>query len=144
MGHPELMSRTRACATAGLFNLNEQKALGDLAKYVNGKQDSAVKALHDVDHVNVSYADPIPTFSGHGTCDNDEWVKAIVAGPNGNGDFHNKDFPDAVETKPTFCLWDVAGGACLSRESFHPNSSGTSGYAKVMEQQLRDIGYGAI
>ncbi|MFD9571877.1 hypothetical protein ACFWBI_18710 [Streptomyces sp. NPDC059982] len=86
MGYPELMSRSRACLAAGLFNVNEQKALGDLSRYVNGKQAGAVQGDQ-----RVSYADPIPMFSGHGTCDDDEWI-----------------------------------------------------YAKVMEQKLRDIGYGAI
>ncbi|MER5775437.1 SGNH/GDSL hydrolase family protein [Streptomyces sp. NPDC002039] len=138
MGYPELMSRSRACLAAGLFNVNEQKALGDLSKYVNGKQAAAVQGVQ-----GVTYADPIPMFSGHGTCDDDEWINAIVTGPNGNGDFHHKDFPDAVGNKPSFCLWDIAGGACLSRESFHPKTAGTTGYAKVMEQKLRDIGYGA-
>lgn len=137
MGYPELMSRSRACLAAGLFNVNEQKALGDLSKYVNGKQAAAVQ-------VSKASRTQIPMFSGHGTCDDDEWINAIVTGPNGNGDFHNKDFPDAVGNKPSFSLWDVAGGACLSWESFHPKTAGTTGYAKVMEQKLRDIGYGAI
>ncbi|MEU9945532.1 hypothetical protein [Streptomyces lavendulae] len=54
-----------------------------------------------------------------------------------------QDFPDAVGNDPSLCLWDIAS-ARLGRESFHPKSAGTTGYAKVMEQKLRDIGYGAI
>ncbi|MFK0202980.1 hypothetical protein [Streptomyces lavendulae] len=46
--------------------------------------------------------------------------------------------------KPSACMGKVAGGACLSRESFHPKNAGTTGHAKVMEQKLRDSGYGAI
>ncbi|MFD8393564.1 hypothetical protein ACFV2N_31245 [Streptomyces sp. NPDC059680] len=30
---------------------------------------------------------------------------------------------------------------CLSLESFHPKNDGTTGYAKVMDQELADIGY---
>ncbi|GLV87745.1 hypothetical protein Slala03_74340 [Streptomyces lavendulae subsp. lavendulae] len=57
---------------------------------------------------------------------------------------HNVVFPDSVGNKPSACMGKVAGGACLSRESFHPKNAGTTGHAKVMEQKLRDSGYGAI
>ncbi|MFE4591155.1 SGNH/GDSL hydrolase family protein [Streptomyces laurentii] len=33
------------------------------------------------------------------------------------------------------------GGACLSREAFHPKSAGTTGYAQVMSGRLKEIGY---
>ncbi|MFD8294115.1 hypothetical protein ACFV2B_38665 [Streptomyces lavendulae] len=46
--------------------------------------------------------------------------------------------------KSSLYLWDIASHSCLSREAFHPKSAVTIGYAKVMEQKLRDIGYGAI
>ncbi|WP_280915579.1 hypothetical protein [Streptomyces sp. SPB4] len=52
--------------------------------------------------------------------------------------------PDAVGNKSSLYLWDIASHSCLSREAFHPKSAVTIGYAKVMEQKLRDIGYGAI
>jgi hypothetical protein len=31
--------------------------------------------------------------------------------------------------------------ACLSRESFHPNGDGTTGYATVLRRKLDEIGY---
>ncbi|MFC9246570.1 hypothetical protein ACFT7S_22045 [Streptomyces sp. NPDC057136] len=80
-------------------------------------------------------ANPVSAFVGHGGCDDPEWINKVVIGPNGDGDFHKDD-----EASP-FCTWSWLGGDCLSRESFHPKSDGTTGHAGVMQNRLGQIGY---
>jgi hypothetical protein len=132
MGYPEVLSRTVKCAGSWYFDGTEVNALSQLGAYLNDNQRQTATAAGAGFH----FADPVPAFVGHGGCDTEEWINKIVPGPNGDGDFHKGD-----KASP-FCFWDVLGGACLSRESFHPNSAGASGYARVLEDNLRDIGYG--
>ncbi|MFD7338480.1 hypothetical protein ACFV98_21095 [Streptomyces violascens] len=84
--------------------------------------------------IKVAFADAIPAFHGHGLCDGDEYINGIVAGSNGDGDYHKGD-----PATPFPCL--PVSGVCVSLESFHPKSSGTSTYAQVMDQTLVNIGY---
>ncbi|MEV4310456.1 hypothetical protein [Nonomuraea sp. NPDC049624] len=83
--------------------------------------------------VKVAYSHPVPTFSGHGACDADEWINAIVNGPNGDGDFHKGDLATP------FCISNST--FCLSRESFHPRAAGTTGYATAVQNVVSAIGY---
>ncbi|MER6664155.1 SGNH/GDSL hydrolase family protein [Amycolatopsis japonica] len=135
ISYPEPLSRTVKCAGSWYFNGTEADALAQLANYMATKAQETVARLHDNEKINASFTSPIDAFVGHSGCDTPEWVHKIVLGPHGNGDFHNGDKPSP------FCLWEVLGGACLSRESFHPNSEGTTGYAQVMEQKLAQVGY---
>ncbi|MGW8063119.1 hypothetical protein ACVV2G_12765 [Streptomyces ziwulingensis] len=84
----------------------------------------------------VAFADPIPAFRGHGICDGDEWINLVVAGPNGDGDFHDGDPANQAP-----CLPWPGENVCASLESFHPKNAGTTGYARVMEQALAGTGY---
>jgi hypothetical protein len=98
------------------------------------KEQASVTTLKG-EGIKVDYANPIPAFVGHGGCDDPEWINKIVLGPNGEGDYHGGDAPSP------FCFWQILGGACLSRESFHPKDAGTTGYAQVMQSKLQSIGY---
>ena len=83
----------------------------------------------------MSYANPIDAFVEHGGCDSDEWINKIVLGPNSEGDFHEGD-PHAA------CIAVAGiGQTCLSREAFHPNNAGTTGYEHVVQDALTAIGY---
>nr|WP_235967584.1 SGNH/GDSL hydrolase family protein [Streptomyces mesophilus] len=127
MGYPSIVADENGdCAGVQVGVLN------DLADYVRDKQSAMVADLKTTG-VKVAFANPIPAFEGHGVCDSDEWINGSVAGPNGEGDFHNGDDVSTV------CLW--FSSTCLSRESFHPKSSGTTGYAAVMSNTLNAIGY---
>jgi hypothetical protein len=134
MGYPELLSRTVKCGGSWYYDGTEADALAVLANYMAQKENESVVALK-AEGIKVDFANPIPAFVGHGGCDDPEWINKIVLGPNGDGDFHNGD------NSSPFCLWEILGGACLSRESFHPKDAGTSGYAQVMEGRLREINY---
>jgi lysophospholipase L1-like esterase len=131
MGYPHIVS-DQLCVTADFDSLNY------LADYMRDKQKAKVDELKKVG-IKVAFADPIPAFKGHGICDSDEWINRIVAGPNGDGDFHAGDPANQLP-----CIPAPGENICLSLESFHPKSAGTTGYAAVMDQELADIGYKGV
>ncbi|MFE7409913.1 SGNH/GDSL hydrolase family protein [Streptomyces laurentii] len=116
--------------------MTEVAALAELVNYADAEQRKAVDALRTSSQkLRVQYANPVDAFVGHGGCDDPEWINKIVVGPNGDGDFH------AGDPASQACTWEWMGGACLSREAFHPKSAGTTGYAQVMSGRLKEIGY---
>lgn len=126
MGYPHIVA-DEPCLTADFDALNA------LADEVRDKQAAKVAELKN-QGVKVAFADPISAFQGHGICDSDEWINRIVAGPNGDGDYHSGDPANPVPCIPLT-------GICASLESFHPKDRGTTAYAEVMDQTLADIGY---
>lgn len=126
MSYPHIVA-DQPCLTANFDALNY------LADYMRDKQKAKVDELKQTG-IKVAFADAIPAFHGHGLCDSDEYINGIVAGPNGDGDYHKGDPANPVPCIPV-------SGVCVSLESFHPKSSGTSTYAQVMDQKLADIGY---
>ncbi|MCX4984470.1 SGNH/GDSL hydrolase family protein [Streptomyces sp. NBC_00572] len=136
MGYPELLSRTVKCAGSLYYDMPEVNALAQLVNYADDQQKAMADGLRATG-MKIEYANPVGAFVGHSGCDDPEWINKFVLGPNGDGDFHLGD-PAAV---PASCLWGAMGGSCISRESFHPKSAGTTGYADVMRQRLSAIGY---
>ncbi|MFI1070373.1 SGNH/GDSL hydrolase family protein [Streptomyces puniciscabiei] len=128
MGYPHIVS-DQPCLTADFDTLNY------LADYLRDKQKAKVDELKR-SGTKVAFADPIPAFKGHGICDSNEWINRVVAGPNGDGDFHDGDPANQLP-----CIPKPGTNTCLSLESFHPKDAGTTGYAQVMDQELADIGY---
>ncbi|WP_329334502.1 SGNH/GDSL hydrolase family protein [Streptomyces sp. NBC_00663] len=119
MGYPLLFSRTEACST--LVSASQRVILNDMAQYFEDKQ-SALAASMSAE--NVHYRSPQSAFEGKRICDATEGINGVVAGPNGDGDFHHDD------PKTPLCWW-FWGDSCLSRESYHPNKTGTSAYAQA-------------
>ncbi|MFE9500648.1 SGNH/GDSL hydrolase family protein [Streptomyces collinus] len=128
MGYPHIVGDSQCWA--GDFD-----TLNYLADYMRDKQKTKIDELKR-SGTKVAFADPIPAFKGHGLCDSDEWINGVVAGPNGDGDFHDGDPANQVP-----CITKPGQNTCLSLESFHPKNAGTTGYAQVMGQALTDIGY---
>ncbi|MFI8769233.1 SGNH/GDSL hydrolase family protein [Streptomyces sp. NPDC053792] len=128
MNYPRIASQTQ-CQAAN------DEALNSMADYIRDKQRAKVGELKQ-GGVKVAFADAIPAFQGHAVCDTDEWINGIVAGPNGDGDFHDGDPKNQVP-----CIPKPGENICLSLESFHPKDRGTTAYAAVMDQTLADIGY---
>ncbi|MEU9529363.1 hypothetical protein AB0D58_28785 [Streptomyces sp. NPDC048210] len=128
MGYPRLVS-TSPCWAANVGALNS------LADYVRDQQKAKVTELRSAG-LKVAFADPISAFQGHGICDSNEWINGIVAGPNGDGDWHAGDPAAQVP-----CIPWPGENPCASLESFHPKNAGTTGYAQVMSKALTDMGY---
>jgi hypothetical protein len=56
-------------------------------------------------------------------CDATEGINGVVAGRNGDLDFHHDD--------ATQLRWWLRGISCLSRESYRPSKPGTTAYAQA-------------
>jgi hypothetical protein len=134
VGYPDIFQTNGVCSNPDL-NANA-RAMSSLSAYMAQEQQATVASLANTSGpgLKVTYADPATIFNGHGVC-SDSWFHDVTLGPNGNGDFHTGDAPSP------FCIWKVLGGACLSRESFHPDGNGATGYAQVLQNTLATIGY---
>ncbi|MEU0656936.1 SGNH/GDSL hydrolase family protein [Streptomyces albogriseolus] len=119
MGYPLLFSRTQACST--LVSASQRVILNDMAEYFESEQRELALSMSAS---NVRYRSPQAAFEGKRICDSPEGINGVVAGPNGDGDFHHGD-------KNTQLCWWFTGDTCLSRESYHPNQTGTSAYAQA-------------
>ncbi|WP_148305715.1 hypothetical protein [Streptomyces collinus] len=128
MGYPHIVGDSQCWA--GDFD-----TLNYLADYMRDKQKTKIDELKR-SGTKVAFADPVPAFKGHGLCDSDEWINGVVAGPHGDGDFHDGDPANQAP-----CITKPGQNTCLSLEPFHPRNAGTTGYAQVMGQALTDIGY---
>ncbi|KQW09146.1 hypothetical protein [Streptomyces sp. Root369] len=118
MGYPLLFSRTQACST--LVSASQRVILNNMAQYFEDKQRDLAASKASA---GVRYRSPQTAFEGKRICDTPEGINGVVAGPNGDGDFHHDD--DATQ----LCWW-FWGDSCLSRESYHPNKTGTTAYAQ--------------
>ncbi|MFD4408188.1 hypothetical protein [Streptomyces sp. NPDC058476] len=74
----------------------------------------------------VTFKSPQNAFNGKRVCDAQEGITGLVAGPNGDGDFHHGD-------DRATCWW-FWGDSCFSRGSYHPNKLGTTTYANASMQ----------
>ncbi|MFJ3786346.1 SGNH/GDSL hydrolase family protein [Streptomyces sp. NPDC090093] len=131
MNYPRIASETQ-CQAAN------DEALNGMADYIRDKQRAKVEEVKK-GGVKAAFADAIPAFQGHAVCDTDEWINGVVAGPNGDGDFHDGDPGNQLP-----CVKQPGVNTCLSLESFHPKDRGTTAYATVMGQTLAAIGYTGI
>ncbi|WP_069765099.1 hypothetical protein [Streptomyces sp. LUP47B] len=92
-----------------------------MAQYFEDKQrDLAVSKAS----AGVRYRSPQTVFEGKRICDTPEGINGVVAGPNGDGDFHHDD--DATQ----LCWW-FWGDSGLRRESYHPSKTGTTAYTQA-------------
>ncbi|MFB9627395.1 hypothetical protein [Nonomuraea helvata] len=143
LSYPKLIA-SGGCSAAGisLITDGEATALGELARYMEGKQWELVSQLQSEGGPNdppfeVYAASPISDFAGHEACGGASWINPIMINPNGEGDFHAGDAPATCIPYPP----DPSNPVCLSRESFHPNDAGTSAYAGVLARILSQVGY---
>ncbi|MFF4485069.1 hypothetical protein ACFY0F_01015 [Streptomyces sp. NPDC001544] len=119
MGYPLLFSRTEACST--LVSASQRVILNNMAQYFESKQSELATSMAAD---GVRFRSPQSAFEGKRICDPTEGINGVVAGPNGDGDFHHDD----DRTKVCWWFW---GDNCLSRESYHPNKTGTTAYAQA-------------
>ncbi|MEW2437631.1 SGNH/GDSL hydrolase family protein [Streptomyces caniferus] len=129
MGYPRIAEPDSPCLGSGV----QYKTLNKLADYMADKQSQTVTELKKAG-LKADFANPRGDFSGHGICANAEWINKFVVAPTGEGDVH----PDDHVALPCIPL----GGACASRESFHPNKSGTAAYSDVLRNRLVALGMG--
>ncbi|WP_062436276.1 golvesin C-terminal-like domain-containing protein [Herbidospora daliensis] len=122
MGYPDVSGSNSSCTT---FDTQAQGVLRRASEYFVTEAKNTVRVLRDAGN-EVSFADSLPAFQGHGVCDADRWVNPIMFTKTGPGDFG--DFRDG-------CVFD--GGRCASRSSMHPTKRGATGFAAVFDAHLR-------
>ncbi|MEV4377329.1 SGNH/GDSL hydrolase family protein [Streptosporangium sp. NPDC049644] len=136
MGYPRLMTtadKGNSLCEAALyyFNVDEREMLDGLADYAATKQAALVTARASE---GVSYANPIAKFDSHGICANAANGSWFVVPKQGTG--QGGDFPTIPQ-----CVWKNEAPRCVSRESVHPNTQGTTAYAEVLQSHLATINY---
>lgn len=119
MGYSLLFSRTQACSA--LVSASQGVILNNMAQYVERRQSELAVSMSAQ---GVRYRFPQSAFEGKRICDAPEGINGVVAGPNGDGDFHH----DGAVAPLCWWLW---GDNCLSREGYHPDKAGISVYAQA-------------
>ncbi|WP_051760769.1 hypothetical protein [Herbidospora cretacea] len=125
MGYPDIAGASPPLTLCGQFGIDAVGVLGRASTFFAAEARRTVEGLKN-NGFEVSFADPLPAFQGHGTCGTDRWVNDLMFGKTGPG-----DFTDVW----TGCL----GGSvrCASRSSFHPTKRGAQEYATVFGNHLR-------
>ncbi|WP_169988892.1 hypothetical protein [Microbispora sp. H10836] len=120
MGYPNVVGGT-VCQR---FDQDEIGMLQRLADHFVTEAKNTVRVLRDAGN-EVSFADSLPAFAGHGACDADPWVNKVIFTKTGPGDFTD--------------IWDgciADGGRCASRSSLHPTRRGAQEFATVFKNHL--------
>ncbi|GAB1818577.1 SGNH/GDSL hydrolase family protein [Herbidospora sp. RD11066] len=120
MGYPNVVGST-VCSR---FDQDEVGMLQRLSAHFVTEAKNTVRVLRDAGN-EVSFADSLPAFAGHGACDAGPWVNPVMFTKTGPGDF--TDFWDG-------CMAD--GGRCASRSSLHPTQRGAQEFAAVFKNHL--------
>ena len=133
VGYPDVFAPGTSCGVA--LSTASAHALSVVGQHMADQQQATVRTLA-ANNIRVAYADPSSAFKGHSLCaGGDSWFHDLTFGPTGDGDFHDGD-PGSP-----FCFWQVVGGACVSRESFHPTAAGATAFAQAVRNTLLAIGY---
>ncbi|MGP3962208.1 hypothetical protein ACTWPT_40075 [Nonomuraea sp. 3N208] len=132
MGYPEITSTGVPDCTN--FESNEQDMMQRLAQYFTAEENKMAQAAKSAG-IEVSFADPMPTFHNHGSCkpESTRWINSITFNQTGPGDFGD------VGDVWTGCIFD--GARCASRTSMHPNAEGARAYASVFMSHLQAVNY---
>ncbi|MEO3859766.1 hypothetical protein [Acrocarpospora sp. B8E8] len=128
MGYPDVSGMNSSCST---FDPQAQATLVWASAYFAAEAADTVRILRDAGH-EVSFADSIPAFRGHGVCDTVKWVNPVMFTRTGPGDFGD------INHVFDGCLGD--DGHCASRSSMHPTKTGATAYATVLNTHLRSPG----
>ncbi|MED7930501.1 GDSL-type esterase/lipase family protein [Nonomuraea sp. LP-02] len=131
-GYPVPVSIIGECSLSTLITVEDARAIADLVTHMGTKAKERVDALR-AGGIPVYFSEPYSEFFLHGVCDPDNYINGIKFTPAGDGDFHAGDDPSPM------CIFvDLT---CVSRESLHPNDSGTSAYARALRTSLDEAGY---
>ncbi|MGQ4417457.1 SGNH/GDSL hydrolase family protein [Streptomyces sp. SAS_269] len=113
LGYPRLFNEDSLTCVSGVGGAGMIR-VNAMAQTMASKQQQLVTSLHS-SGLPVSYESPDSDFAGRRACDDPEGINKIVVAPQGDGDFR--------------C--ELGGSWCISRESYHPNGTGTSAYAQA-------------
>lgn len=118
LGYPRLFNENVTLCVSGVGGAGMIR-INNMGEYMESKQQALVASLKS-QGLPVSFESPDSDFEGKRACDDNEGINKIVTAPEGDGDFR--------------C--EVGGTWCVSRESYHPNNTGTSAYSAAFRRAL--------
>ncbi|WP_103513201.1 SGNH/GDSL hydrolase family protein [Streptomyces sp. SM13] len=121
LGYPRLFNASAITCVSGVGGVGMSR-INALADYMTARHTQLVADL-EAAKLPVSFESPDSDFEGKRACDSTEGINKIVKAPQGDGDFD---------------CWN-AQNWCVSRESFHPNSTGTSAYAAAFRRAVSNL-----
>ncbi|MEV4477270.1 SGNH/GDSL hydrolase family protein [Nonomuraea sp. NPDC049504] len=132
MGYPEITGT--GVLDCGAFDPDEQNMMQRMAEHFSAEENKMVQTAKAAG-VEVSFANPMPAFQGHGACkpEGERWITPVTFAKTGPGDFGD------VDDVWSGCMFD--GFRCASRTSMHPNAAGARAYAGVLTTHLQALGY---
>ncbi|MGA5364220.1 GDSL-type esterase/lipase family protein, partial [Streptomyces purpurascens] len=121
LGYPRLFNASVTACISGVggVGMSRLNALGD---YMTSQQKQLVETLK-AQRLPVTFESPDRDFEGRRACDSPEGINKIVKASQGDGDF------DCLDTT----------SYCVSRESYHPNNTGTSAYAETFRRAVSNL-----
>jgi hypothetical protein len=122
MGYPRLFNTAKYSTCDSLMGKSEMTSIDSWADYMTSKQTSTA-ALAKTAGVPVTFYSPDTQFNGYRKCDTVDGINDYVQAQNGPSDYHCGINP-----------------ICPSRESYHPNSSGTPRYALAFAAAAKAAG----
>ncbi len=136
MGYPKLFTESAlGFCGAQVFGHEEGRILNNLAAHITQRQQEAVNDVAATGR-KVHFAPALDAFAPHNVCGVEPWINGLRWGPYGDGDFHKGD-----ALTPMCLPVPEHEDPCTSRETYHPNAAGTSGYTTILQQKLGQIGY---
>ncbi|MCX4981307.1 GDSL-type esterase/lipase family protein [Streptomyces sp. NBC_00572] len=118
LGYPKIFNENSLTCVSGVGGAGMIR-INDNAEYMEAKQRAVVDKLK-AEGKPIFFESPDGDFEGRRACDSPEGINKIVTAGKGPGDFK--------------C--EVGGTWCVSRESYHPNNTGTSAYSVAFRRAL--------
>ncbi|MFI0989644.1 golvesin C-terminal-like domain-containing protein [Streptomyces exfoliatus] len=121
LGYPQIFNENSLTCVSGVGGAGMIR-INDNAVYMEGKQRAVVDKLK-AEGLPVFFESPDADFAGRRACDDPEGINKIVTAGKGPGDFK--------------C--ELGGTWCISRESYHPNNTGTSAYSAAFRRAVDNL-----
>ncbi|MEV7567728.1 hypothetical protein [Streptomyces tanashiensis] len=118
LGYPQIFNEDSLTCVSGVGGAGMIR-INDNAVYMEGKQRAVADKLK-AEGLPVFFESPDADFAGRRACDSPEGINKIVTAGKGPGDFK--------------C--ELGGTWCISRESYHPNTTGTTAYSQAFRRAV--------
>ncbi|MFF6794487.1 SGNH/GDSL hydrolase family protein [Streptomyces filamentosus] len=128
LSYPQLFNdKSLTCfSSIGVIGGTDRARINKNAVYMEAKQRAVVDKLR-AEGLPVFFESADADFQGRRACDDPEGIHRTVAAGQGPGDF------TCSPTDPSQWTW------CVSRESYHPNSTGTSAYSAAFGRAVSNL-----
>ncbi|MFB6553249.1 SGNH/GDSL hydrolase family protein [Streptomyces sp. NPDC056405] len=121
LGYPRLFNADALTCVSGVGGTGMNR-INYMADYMTTQQKQLATSLA-AQKLPVTYESPDSDFEGKRACDSQEGINKVVKAPQGDGDFN---------------CYDVTNW-CVSRESYHPNNTGTTAYAEAFRRAVSKL-----